>query len=127
MHRGERDAMVGTVKRANGSRKASDMLRQARSSMSARRVYAKPVRSGSVTVIPAARVLGGAAGNGEAPGGLGQAEGAGFGVMARPVGAFVIRDGVVRWKPAIDLLPLAGIALLLLLALRSIIKLMNQP
>ena len=57
----------------------------------------------------------------------GQGEGAGFGVMARPVGAFVIKDGDVRWKPAIDLLPLAGIALLLLLVLRSIIKLKNQP
>lgn len=94
----------------------------------AKRVYAKPVESGGVTVIPAARVMGGAGGgNGEGPDGTGQGEGAGFGVMARPVGAFVIENGTVRWKPAIDLLPLLGIALLLLLAARSIIKVLTKP
>src|SRR5205085_9354443 len=98
----------------------SDLLRQARSSMSAKRVYAKPVTSGGVTVIPAARVMGGAGGgNNDGPSG----EGAGFGVAARPVGAFVIKDGDVRWKPAVDLLPLLGLTLLLLLAARSIVKL----
>ena len=96
--------------------------------MTAKRVFAKPVEADGVTVIPAARVMGGAGGgNGEAASGRGQGEGAGFGVMARPVGAFVIKDGTVRWKPAIDLLPLLGISLLLLLALRSILKILNQP
>jgi uncharacterized spore protein YtfJ len=109
-------------------RNPSDLLRQARSSMSAKRVYAKPVESGGVTVIPAARVMGGAGGgNGEGAGGAGQGEGAGFGVMARPVGAFVIKDGDVRWKPAVDLLPLFGVTLLLLLAARSIAKVLTQP
>jgi len=116
------------MKTAKGSRKPADLLRQARSSMSAKRVYAKPVEADGVVVIPAARVMGGAGGgNGDGVPGRGQGEGAGFGVMARPVGAFVIKDGVVTWKPAIDLLPLAGIALLLLLALRSILKILNQP
>jgi uncharacterized spore protein YtfJ len=117
------------MKSAKGSRKPSDLLREARSSMGAKRVYAKPVKADGVTVIPAARVIGGAGGggNGEDASGTGQGEGAGFGVMARPVGAFVIKDGDVRWMPAIDLLPLAGIALLLLLALRSILKILNQP
>ena len=101
----------------------SDLLRQARSSMSAKRVYAKPVTSGGVTVIPAARVMGGAGGgNNDGPSG----EGAGFGVAARPVGAFVIKDGQVRWEPAIDatrlglrgmLVPIVG-----MLVARSIVK-----
>jgi uncharacterized spore protein YtfJ len=96
--------------------------------MSAKRVYAKPVESGGVTVIPAARVMGGAGGgNNDGPSGAGQGEGAGFGLMARPVGAFVIKDGDVQWKPAVDLLPLLGVTLLLLLAARSIIKLLTQP
>jgi len=95
--------------------------------MSAKRVYAKPVVADGATVIPAAHVMGGAGGNGESPDGSGQGEGAGFGVLARPVGAFVIKDGNVRWKPAVDLLPLLGIALLLLLVARSIIKLLTQP
>ncbi len=29
-------------------------------------------------------------------------EGGGFGVSARPVGAFVFKDGEATWKPAID-------------------------
>jgi uncharacterized spore protein YtfJ len=96
--------------------------------MTAKRVYGKPVKANGVTLIPAARVVGGGGGgsNGEAID-TAQGEGAGFGVMARPVGAFVIKDGVVSWKPAIDLLPLAGIALLLLIVLRSILKMLNQP
>jgi uncharacterized spore protein YtfJ len=96
--------------------------------MTAKRVYGKPVKANGVTVIPAARVVGGGGGgsNGESID-TAQGEGAGFGVMARPVGAFVIKDGVVSWKPAIDLLPLAGIALLLLLVLRSILRMLNQP
>jgi hypothetical protein len=28
--------------------------------------------------------------------------GGGFGVSARPIGAYVIRDGEVRWRPAVD-------------------------
>jgi uncharacterized spore protein YtfJ len=96
--------------------------------MSAKRVYAKPYKQNGVTVIPAARVSGGAGGGGgEGPEGGGEGSGAGFGLIARPVGAYVIRDGEVRWKPAIDLLQLGVIALLMLLALRSIVKILTRP
>ena len=107
-----------------------EFLRQARTSMSARRVYAKPVKLDGVTVIPAARVSGGAGGGGgegEGPEGQGPGSGGGFGVSARPVGAYVIRDGDVRWKPAIDLVQLGAIALLMLLAVRSIVKILTRP
>ena len=105
-----------------------DLIKQARGAMTGKRVYGKPVKANGVTVIPAARVVGGGGGgNGNGPEGFGLGEGAGFGVLARPVGAFVIKDGDVRWKPAIDLLQLAGVALLLLLAARSIVKLMTKP
>jgi uncharacterized spore protein YtfJ len=108
--------------------KIADLLEQARDAMSVRRVFGKPVEADGVIVIPAARVVGGAGGgNGEGPDGRGQGEGAGFGMIARPVGAFVIKDGTVRWKPAVDLLPLAGVLLLLLLAVRSIVKVLTRP
>jgi hypothetical protein len=32
-----------------------------------------------------------------------QGGGAGFGLSARPVGAYQIKDGVVTWVPALDL------------------------
>jgi hypothetical protein len=48
--------------------------------------------------VPAALVIGGT-GGGDAEGN----GGAGFGLFARPVGAWEIRDGDVRWRPAVDL------------------------
>ena len=36
----------------------------------------------------------------------------GFGLAGRPAGAWVIRDGEVTWKPAIDVTRLAAIAAL---------------
>jgi uncharacterized spore protein YtfJ len=69
----------------------------------ARRVYGEPYEKDGVTIIPAVAVrAGGGFGSGdskgEAPGGVG----GGGGAMARPVGAYVIRDGKVSWEPAID-------------------------
>jgi uncharacterized spore protein YtfJ len=81
----------------------------------ARDVFGKPVESDGVTIIPVASVLGGGgAGTGERIGnagddvsaGAGEAPqtgaGIGYGFIARPVGAFEIRDGKVRWRPAVD-------------------------
>jgi uncharacterized spore protein YtfJ len=67
-----------------------------------RRVYADPIERDGVLVIPAARVAGGGGGgNGYQENGP-QGDGAGFGVAARPVGAFVVKDGTVRWVPVVD-------------------------
>jgi uncharacterized spore protein YtfJ len=76
-----------------------EMWQGARDSVTVRRVYGKPVESDGVTVIPAAAVRGGAGGGGDNEGN----GGGGFGVMARPVGAYVIRNGKVSWRPAFDL------------------------
>jgi len=35
-------------------------------------------------------------------GASGEGKGGGFGVSARTVGAFVVKDGAVSWKPAVD-------------------------
>jgi len=77
---------------------ARDLLERARESMEGRRVYAEPYESGSVTVIPAAAVRGG----GGAGGATEETGGGGFGVMARPAGAWIVREDEVSWKPAID-------------------------
>src|SRR5919106_4005601 len=31
-----------------------------------------------------------------------EGEGGGFGVVARPAGAYIVKDGTVRWRPAVD-------------------------
>jgi hypothetical protein len=52
--------------------------------------------------------------------------GTGFGLTARPVGAYVIRDGQVRWEPAFDLTRVAVLAqvavIVAFLSIRSIGK-----
>jgi len=65
-------------------------------------VYADPVEVDGVTVIAAARVTGGGGGGAEDAAGRHGGEGGGFGLIARPVGAWVITDGRARWKPSID-------------------------
>lgn len=104
-----------------------EILAQARDSMTVKRVYGEPYEKDGVTVIPAARVQGGAGtGGGEDPQGQGRGSGSGFGVTARPVGAFIIREGELSWRPAVDVnrIILGGQAVLIvaLLTIRAIIK-----
>jgi uncharacterized spore protein YtfJ len=90
-----------------------ELYERARSAISVRNVFGEAVERDGVTVIPAARVMGGGGGGGDTEGN----GGGGFGVYAWPVGAYVIRDGQVTWKPAVDpvrvgLLLLLGVFLL---------------
>ena len=96
-----------------------DMWRGARDAMTVKRVYGDPVQSDGVTLVPAATVRGGAGGGGE--GGPEGGGGGGFGIVARPIGAYVIRDGNVSWRPAVDLnrVLLLAAAVVLLLARRA--------
>lgn len=81
----------------------SELLDKTRGDISARRVFGEPVQQGDAIVIPAARVSGGAGGGeGKGPAEQGSGAGSGFGLSARPAGAFIVRDGHVRWRPAID-------------------------
>jgi uncharacterized spore protein YtfJ len=80
-----------------------ELLSIARDSVTVRRVFAEPYTQDGVTVIAAARVYGGGGGGGGKDHQMDrEGEGGGFGVVARPSGAYVIKDGAVRWIPAID-------------------------
>jgi uncharacterized spore protein YtfJ len=99
--------------------KVDELLSGVRESMSARRVYADPIEQDGVLVIPAAAVAGGGGGGGDNE----DNGGGGFGIRARPVGAYVVKDGEVAWKPAVDVVRImlgwqivAGIAALALLS-----------
>ena len=74
------------------------ILLGAQDAMAAKRVYGEPVERDGVTVIPAASVGGGGGGGGDDE----NNGGGGFGLKARPVGAYVITGEQVEWKPAID-------------------------
>jgi uncharacterized spore protein YtfJ len=80
----------------------NQMVEQARDVVTVRRVFGEAVERDGTLVIPAASVVGGAGGGGGDDGKGAIGAGSGFGVRARPVGAFVIRDGNVRWEPVVD-------------------------
>jgi uncharacterized spore protein YtfJ len=91
-----------------GSREATmmkplELVAEARDAITVRRVFGDPVERDGTTVIPVAAVRGaGGGGGGQDAEGSGGG-GSGFGLEARPVGAFVVKDGEVRWEPALDL------------------------
>jgi uncharacterized spore protein YtfJ len=106
----------------------STVMERTGASVDAKRVFAEPVESGGATVICAAMIGGGGGGAQEAQASGSLAEspkgGAGFARTPKPAGAFVIREGRVRWQPAVDLNRVilgaqlvAGTGLLLLRAL----------
>jgi uncharacterized spore protein YtfJ len=104
-----------------------EVIAQARDTLTVKRVFGEPYETNGVTVIPVAKVQGGAGGGGgEGPEGQGKGSGSGFGLIARPVGAFVIRGGELSWRPAVDVnrIVLGGqiVAVVALLAIRSVIK-----
>jgi uncharacterized spore protein YtfJ len=89
-------------------------------------VYADPIQRDDVTVIPASMVFaGGGGGGGDDAKSGGSGEGGGVGVIARPVGAYVIKAGHVSWKPAIS----PGVVVLVVLlgtrVIRRVIRSLN--
>jgi uncharacterized spore protein YtfJ len=97
---------------------ATEMVDRTRDSLKAGRIFGEAVRQDGVTVIPVARISGGGGSGGgrslalpvragatedaDAPV-SGTGSGGGFGLGVSPAGAFVIRDGDVTWRPAVDL------------------------
>lgn len=75
----------------------------ARDALTVQRVYGEPFTADGVTVIPVAKVRGGAGGGGGTAEDASTGGGTGFGLSARPVGAYVIKDGRVEWQPALDM------------------------
>jgi uncharacterized spore protein YtfJ len=108
--------------------------------MTVKRVFGDPYEKDGITVIPVANVMGGAGGGGGSsagvPSGTGDAAvadgapesgyGIGYGLRATPAGVYVIKDGGVEWKPALDVnrvaLQRTGATIVGLLVLRSIIR-----
>jgi len=120
---------------------AHEVLNQARDAMTVKRVFGDPYEKDGITVIPVASVMGGAgagAGTGVAskPASTGEENGEegagdsgygmGYGLRATPAGVYVIKGGEVEWQPALDtnrlILQRAGVAIVALLVLRSIIR-----
>jgi uncharacterized spore protein YtfJ len=104
----------------------SAMVDKSRDMMTVRRVYGDPIEHDGTIVIPAASVSGGGGGGGGVDTEGQTGAGTGFGIHARPVGAFVIRGGEVRWEPVDDpmgkLIVAAATVTVGLLIVRSIVR-----
>jgi uncharacterized spore protein YtfJ len=96
-----------------------ELVKGHRDVITVKRVFGEPFEKNGVTVIPAAKVMGGGGGgSGESPDGEGKGSGTGFGIAAKPAGAYVIRGDEVTWQPAVDVNRLiAGAILVAALAL----------
>jgi uncharacterized spore protein YtfJ len=94
------------------------LLQGHRDAVNVRRIYGDPIEQDGVTVVPAAAIFGGTGGGGDAEGN----GGGGFGLIGRPVGAWVIKDGDVSWRPALDLTRLAVIGAMTLLAVMRMLR-----
>jgi uncharacterized spore protein YtfJ len=101
---------------------AGQLLEGVREAMTVRRVFGDPIERDGTLVVPAAKVRGGGGGGSDTAGN----GGGGFGLSATPAGVYVMRDGDVRWEPAIDVnrIVLVGqvVAIVALLVLRSLLK-----
>jgi uncharacterized spore protein YtfJ len=94
-----------------------ETIAKARDAITVNRVYGEAYERNGVTVIPAAAVSGGAGGGGGEDASGDSGGGVGFGLGARPVGAYVISNDNARWEPAFDVTRIIGQALLALAAL----------
>jgi uncharacterized spore protein YtfJ len=95
----------------------TEVVSGVRDAISVKRIFGEPYEKDGVTIIPVAAVGGGGGGGGDNQGN----GGSGFGIGGRPVGAYVIKDGQVRWEPAIDVARMATIAVVALLVLRGML------
>lgn len=76
-----------------------ETITQARDAMTVKRVFGDPFEKDGLTIIPVAWVAGAGGGGGDAD----NNGGGGFGVTAFPVGAYVLKDGDVKWVPSLNL------------------------
>ena len=86
-----------------GIAEAMSKLEALRDVLTVKRVFGEAYEAHGVTVIPVAAIRGGGGGGGGEDLKQQVGAGAGLGVIARPVGVFVVDDQAVRWKPAVDI------------------------
>src|SRR6056297_451001 len=81
-------------------------IKGTKDSLSVRRAFGDPYDVDGVTVIPVARVAGGAGGGGgegvDEEGASGGGFGTGFGMGVIPIGVYEVRGDRVEWKPTVD-------------------------
>ena len=111
----------------------SELMKRVGENLSVQRAFGSAYEKDGVYLIPVALVAGGGGGGGspiasahpeadDLAASNDDAAGAGFGGVVLPVGAYVIKDGDVRWVPAVNVTLIAlgalGVVRLLLRTVR---------
>jgi uncharacterized spore protein YtfJ len=100
-----------------------EAVAKAQDAITVNRVYGEPYERDGVTFIAAAEIRGGGGGGGGSDAGKeSTGSGGGYGVNARPVGAYVIEQGRVRWEPAVDVTGIAVRAMVTALGLAFLLR-----
>ena len=103
-----------------------DVVSGAEATMNVKTVYGEIYEKNGTSILPVAKVMGGAGGGEGEDGEHHEGKGTGFGIRAKPTGVYVIRNDSVDWKPALDwnriILGGQTVAIVALLTLRSILK-----
>jgi uncharacterized spore protein YtfJ len=74
------------------------LLEKAHQVLDVRQVIGEPFEKNATTLLPAVNIWGGGGGGGgDTADGIPGGGGGGIGLAARPVGAYVIRDGTATW------------------------------
>ncbi|WP_436529307.1 spore germination protein GerW family protein [Actinoplanes sp. HUAS TT8] len=121
-----------------------DKAKAATDSATVGRVFGEPIERDGIVLLPVAHVSAGGGGGGgsgftpkseadtdaddltDGPPAQGEGSGAGYGLSAKPAGVFILKDGEVSWKPALDVnkIIIGGqvIAVVALLVARSVLR-----
>ena len=104
----------------------TELLDRARDALTVRATIGEPIHAEGVVVIPVAKVRSGGGGGASPEGSKNPGQGGGFGTTSTPIGALVIKDGSVSWRPAVDVnkIILGGqvVVIVALLTIRAIVK-----
>jgi uncharacterized spore protein YtfJ len=100
-----------------------ETIAKAQDAITVNRVYGEPYERDGVVFIPAAEIRGGGGGGGGSDAAnKSSGSGGGYGVNARPVGAYVVEGGRVRWEPALDVTGIAVRAMVTALGLAFLLR-----
>jgi uncharacterized spore protein YtfJ len=104
----------------------TEVLEKARDVLTVRGTIGDPIQQDGVIVVPVAKIRSGAGGGTGQDSPEREGRGGGFGITSTPVGVFVIKDGSVGWRPAVDvnriILGSQIVAIVALLTIRAIVK-----
>src|SRR5262249_45916150 len=103
-----------------------ELLDKARDALSVRATVGEPVHEHGVVVVPVAKIRSGGGGGASPEGTKNPGMGGGFGATSTPMGAFIIKDGAVSWRPTVDvnkiIIGAQAVAIVALLTVRAIVE-----